>query len=94
MMSFRPSIRSLLLLTLCGAIFAAFVALSNVRTDNLQMTVALSLILIAFIAIPATCASIAFDVYRTRRSAELGAFYGFVGFSVAGILLGSVPAVN
>ncbi len=95
-MSFRLSIRSLLLLTLSVAIIAAFIASSNARTDNLRMTVALASILSAFIAIPAStliCKLLTFDcpsnayhvsVRRTNpcTGAGLAAAFAMVDFTL------------
>ena len=93
-MRIRLSIRSLLLVTLSVAIFAAFIGSANASTDNVRMIIAVLTILSTFIVIPATSASCAYDVFRTRRSAELGAFYGFVAYSLTGIILGAMPAVH
>ncbi|TWU41686.1 hypothetical protein Poly51_63870 [Rubripirellula tenax] len=90
----RISIRSLLLTALVVASVAAFIGSSAASTDNVRMAVSLGSLLLAFIAVPVTSASLAYDIYATRRSAELGAFYGFVGFSLAGIFIGLLPAVH
>lgn len=56
--------------------------------DDLRMCVIVICILAGFLVIPLTAASFAYDVGRTRRSAELGAYYGFIAYFLFGILLG------
>ncbi|TWU27939.1 hypothetical protein [Novipirellula artificiosorum] len=100
---FRVSIRSIAFATTAFALFSAYIAVmahggDTVRGD-LVRGYAIGMLAIgslagSILAVTATSASLAYDVNPTRASCEAGAFWGFVVFTILGILIGLVPFIG
>ncbi len=87
-MRLRFSIRSLLLLAVAAALATGPVLSMANSSGNLDAIMFVVCFAALFIAVPGAAASCSHDIWRTRRSAELGGIYAFFVLAALGVLLG------